>query len=223
MPRLPSRETSPDDTRKYQDARAVLGIGPSFLVHSRTFDRALRGSSVGWDSVAAINSKPPIIAVFLRKLSNSGVKAAVPARTGPPTVSKTAAKRIFLVTCLGRRDELVLPGGHSTADLVSATLLKILNPFNTSVTWETRRNDVAAAGRMAHAVPGNIFHCWRSRSGLSNCSGVCASPCCQFGCCRSSYPGTIATPATAAGRRSSASVVAKGKRNRIANARYAAS
>ena len=37
-----------------------------------------------------------------------------------------------------------------------------------------------------------------------------------------SYAGTIATPAAAA-RRSSASVVAKGKRNRIANARYAAS
>ena len=36
-----------------------------------------------------------------------------------------------------------------------------------------------------------------------------------------SYAGTIATPAAA--RRSSASVVAKGKRNRIANARYAAS
>jgi hypothetical protein len=29
--------------------------------------------------------------------------------------------------CLGRRDELVLPGGHSAADLVSATLLKLLD------------------------------------------------------------------------------------------------
>ena len=38
-----------------------------------------------------------------------------------------------------------------------------------------------------------------------------------------SYAGTIATPAAAAARRSSASVVAKGKRNRIANAWYAAS
>jgi hypothetical protein len=45
--------------------------------------------------------------------------------------------------CLGRRDELVLPGGHSAADLVSATLFKLLDPFNTSVTWETGRNDVA--------------------------------------------------------------------------------
>jgi hypothetical protein len=125
--------------------------------------------------------------------------------------------------CLGRRDELVLPGGYSAADLVSATLLKLLDPFNTSVTWETGRNDVAAAGRMAHAVLANIFHCWRSRSGLSNCSSFCASPCCQFGCCRSSYPGTIATPAAVAARRSSASIVAKGKRNRIANASYAAS
>jgi hypothetical protein len=36
--------------------------------------------------------------------------------------------------CLRRRDEPVLPGGHSAADLVSATLLKLLDPFNTSVT-----------------------------------------------------------------------------------------
>jgi hypothetical protein len=36
--------------------------------------------------------------------------------------------------CLGRRDELVLHGGHSAADLVSAMLLKLLDPFNTSVT-----------------------------------------------------------------------------------------
>ncbi|HWO36185.1 MAG TPA: hypothetical protein VNO32_45930 [Candidatus Acidoferrum sp.] len=51
-----------------------------------------------------------------------------------------------------------MPSGHSAADLVSATLLKLLDPFNTSVTWETGRNDVAAAGRMAHAVLANIFH-----------------------------------------------------------------
>jgi len=38
-----------------------------FIVHPRPFDRAVRGSSVGWDCVAAINSKPPIMAVFLKK------------------------------------------------------------------------------------------------------------------------------------------------------------
>jgi hypothetical protein len=149
----------------------------------------------------------------------------------PKSVSKQVLYQLALhapslltaAACLGRRDELVLPGGHSAADLVSPTLLKLLDPFNTSVTWETGRNNVAAAGRMAHVVLANIFHCRRSRSSLSNCSSFCASPCCQFGCCRSSYPGTIATPAAVAARRSSASVVAKGKRNRIANARYAAS
>jgi hypothetical protein len=30
-------------------------------------------------------------------------------------------------SCLGRRDELVLPGGDSAADLVSTTLLKLLD------------------------------------------------------------------------------------------------
>jgi hypothetical protein len=32
--------------------------------------------------------------------------------------------------------------GYSGADMVSATLLKLLDPFNTSETWKTGRNDV---------------------------------------------------------------------------------
>ena len=54
-----------------------------------------------------------------------------------------AQSRFTTAAGVGRRDELVLPGGDSAADLVSATLLKLLDPFNTSVTWETGRNDVA--------------------------------------------------------------------------------
>ena len=41
--------------------------------------------------------------------------------------------------CLGRRDELVFPGGDSAADLASATLLKLLDPLNTSVTWSSTK------------------------------------------------------------------------------------
>jgi hypothetical protein len=59
---------------------------------------------------------------------------------------------------------------HAGCSRVNTVLLKLLDLFNTSVTWETGRNDVAAAGRMAHAMLANIFHRWRSRSGLSNCS-----------------------------------------------------
>jgi hypothetical protein len=36
--------------------------------------------------------------------------------------------------CLGRA-QVVLPGGDSAADLASATLLKLLDPLDTSVTW----------------------------------------------------------------------------------------
>ena len=44
------------------------------------------------------------------------------------------AQNLFTATaCLGRRDELVSPGGHGAA-VVSAMLLKLLDPFKTSVT-----------------------------------------------------------------------------------------
>src|ERR1700723_3156142 len=36
--------------------------------------------------------------------------------------------------CLGRA-QVVLPGGDSAADLASATLLKLLDPLDTSVIW----------------------------------------------------------------------------------------
>ena len=52
--------------------------------------------------------------------------------------------------CLGRRDELVLPGGDSAADLVSATLLKLLDPFNTSVTWSSTKGPPTTAGVLAY-------------------------------------------------------------------------
>jgi hypothetical protein len=53
-------------------------------------------------------------------------------------------------SCLGRRDELVLPGGDSAADLVSATLLKLLDPFNTSVTWSSTKGPPTTAGVLAY-------------------------------------------------------------------------
>ena len=64
---------------RYHDARAELRETLLFLIYSQAFDREVRGSSVGWDFVAAINSKPPTMAVFLRKLRSCGVKEAVSA------------------------------------------------------------------------------------------------------------------------------------------------
>ena len=56
------------------------------------------------------------------------------------------AQSLFIAAaCLGRRDELVLPGGDSAADLASATLLKLLDPFNTSVTWFSTKGPLTAA------------------------------------------------------------------------------
>jgi DNA-directed RNA polymerase specialized sigma24 family protein len=52
--------------------------------------------------------------------------------------------------CLGRRDELVLPGGDSAADLASATLLKLLDPFNTSVTWSSTKGPPTTVGVLAY-------------------------------------------------------------------------
>jgi DNA-directed RNA polymerase specialized sigma24 family protein len=52
--------------------------------------------------------------------------------------------------CLGRRDELVLPGGDSAADLTSATLLKLLDPLNTSVIWSSTKEPPTTAGVLAY-------------------------------------------------------------------------
>ena len=52
--------------------------------------------------------------------------------------------------CLGQRDELVLPGRDSAADLASATLLKLLEPFNTSVTWSSTKGPPTTAGILAY-------------------------------------------------------------------------
>jgi len=52
--------------------------------------------------------------------------------------------------CLGRRDEFVLPGGDSAADLASATLLKLLDPLNTSVTWSSTKEPPTTAGVLAY-------------------------------------------------------------------------
>ena len=52
--------------------------------------------------------------------------------------------------CLGRGDELVLPGGDSAGDLASATLLKLLDPFNTSVNWSSTKGPPTTAGVLAY-------------------------------------------------------------------------
>ena len=51
--------------------------------------------------------------------------------------------------CLGR-SQVVLPGGDSAADLASATLLKLLDPLDTSVTWSPSKGPPTTAGVLAY-------------------------------------------------------------------------
>jgi DNA-directed RNA polymerase specialized sigma24 family protein len=51
--------------------------------------------------------------------------------------------------CLGR-SQVVLPGGDSAADLASATLLKLLDPIDTSVTWSPAKGPPTTAGVLAY-------------------------------------------------------------------------
>jgi DNA-directed RNA polymerase specialized sigma24 family protein len=51
--------------------------------------------------------------------------------------------------CLGRA-QVVLPGGDSAADLASATLLKLLDPLDTSVTWSPTKGPPDTAGVLAY-------------------------------------------------------------------------
>jgi DNA-directed RNA polymerase specialized sigma24 family protein len=51
--------------------------------------------------------------------------------------------------CLGR-DQVVLPGGDSAADLASATLLKLLDALETSVTWSPTKGAPTTAGVLAY-------------------------------------------------------------------------
>ena len=53
--------------------------------------------------------------------------------------------------CLGR-SQVVLPGGDSAADLASATLLKLLDPLDTSVTWSPTK------GPKDHPLPLGFWH-----------------------------------------------------------------
>ena len=52
--------------------------------------------------------------------------------------------------CLGRA-QVVLPGGDSAADLASATLLKLLDPLDTSVTWSPTKGPPTTAGILARS------------------------------------------------------------------------
>jgi hypothetical protein len=61
--------------------------------------------------------------------------------------------------CLGRA-QVVLPGGDSAADLASATLLKLLDPLDTSVTWSPTKD---------HPLPLGFWHiCARSSDATSS-------------------------------------------------------
>ena len=51
--------------------------------------------------------------------------------------------------CLGRA-QVVLPGGDSAADLASATLLKLLDPLDSSVTWSPTKGPPTTAGVLAY-------------------------------------------------------------------------
>jgi len=51
--------------------------------------------------------------------------------------------------CLGL-DEIALPGGESARDLASATLLKFLDPLDTSVKWSEARGQPTTSGLLAY-------------------------------------------------------------------------
>jgi len=70
-----AHEAREESGQRTHDLRIMRGR--SFLTHPDASDRELSGSSVGWDGVAAINSKPPVMAVFLRNSRSSGGKAAM--------------------------------------------------------------------------------------------------------------------------------------------------
>ncbi len=55
---------------------------------------------------------------------------------------------IAAATCL-RVEDIVLPGGDGPADLASATLLKLLDPRNTSVVWSESKGTATTAGLIA--------------------------------------------------------------------------
>ena len=57
--------------------------------------------------------------------------------------------------CLGRA-QVVLPGGDSAADLASATLLKLLDPLDTSVTRSPTKGPPTPAGTPLLAKPRSI-------------------------------------------------------------------
>lgn len=59
-----------------------------------------------------------------------------------------ARRLITAARCLGV-EELVLPGGDSPEDLASATLLKLLDPRNSSVVWSESKGPPTSEGLMA--------------------------------------------------------------------------
>ena len=71
-------------------------------------------------------------------------------RTSALSPGAARSKFVHRRGMLGRRDELVLPGGDSAADLASATLLKLLDPLDTSVTWSPTKGPPTTAGVLAY-------------------------------------------------------------------------
>ena len=60
------------------------------------------------------------------------------------------AQSLFTAAACLERAQVVLPGGDSAADLASATLLKLLDPLDTSVTWSPTKGPPATAGVLAY-------------------------------------------------------------------------
>jgi DNA-directed RNA polymerase specialized sigma24 family protein len=60
------------------------------------------------------------------------------------------AQSLFTAAACLERAQAVLPGGDSAADLASATLLKLLDPLDTSVTWSPTKGPPTTAGVLAY-------------------------------------------------------------------------
>ena len=56
------------------------------------------------------------------------------------------AQDLFLAAASLSRNEFALPGGESAGDLASATLLKLIDPLDTSVHWSRANGEPTTAG-----------------------------------------------------------------------------
>ena len=60
------------------------------------------------------------------------------------------AQSLFTAAACLERAQAVLPGGDSAADLANTTLLKLVDPLDTSVTWSSTERPPTTAGVLAY-------------------------------------------------------------------------